>query len=29
MLERYIREKGLGNYNIYIGDRDSGEMHPA
>ncbi|UCH39568.1 MAG: flavin reductase family protein [Gammaproteobacteria bacterium] len=29
MLERFIREKRLGNYNVYIGDRESGEMHPA
>ena len=29
MLERYIREKALGNYRVYIGDRNSGEMHPA
>lgn len=29
MLERFIREKRLGNYNIYIGDRQSGEIHPA
>lgn len=29
MLERYIREKALGNYSVYIGDRESGEMHPA
>ncbi len=29
MLERFIREKRLGNYNVYIGGRDSGEMHPA
>ena len=29
MLERYIREKKLGNYRIYIGDQDQGEVHPA
>ncbi len=29
MLERFIREKRLGNYSIYIGDRQSGEIHPA
>lgn len=29
MLERFIREKHLGNYNVYIGDRDSGEIHPG
>ena len=29
MLERFIREKRLGNYSIYIGNRQSGEMHPA
>ena len=29
MLERFIREKRLGNYSIYIGNRQSGEIHPA
>jgi flavin reductase (DIM6/NTAB) family NADH-FMN oxidoreductase RutF len=29
MLERFIREKRLGNYNIYIGDHQQGELHPA
>ena len=29
MLERFIREKRLGNYGTYIGDRQSGEIHPA
>lgn len=29
MLERYIREKRLGNYQVYIGDHDQGELHPA
>jgi flavin reductase (DIM6/NTAB) family NADH-FMN oxidoreductase RutF len=29
MLERYIREKKLGNYRIYIGDQDQGEVHPS
>ena len=29
MLERFIREKRLGNYNVYIGDQDQGEMHPV
>jgi len=29
MLERYIREKRLGNYSVYIGDRAQGEVHPA
>ena len=29
MLERFIREKRLGNYNIYIGDHHQGELHPA
>ncbi len=29
MLERFIREKRLGNYSIYIGDREQGEVHPA
>lgn len=29
MLERYIREKRLGNYNVYIGDQHEGEIHPA
>ncbi len=29
MLERFIREKRLGNYSIYIGGRGSGEIHPA
>lgn len=29
MLERFIHEKRLGNYNIYIGDQRQGEIHPA
>ena len=29
MLERFIREKRLGNYGIYIGDRAQGEVHPV
>jgi flavin reductase (DIM6/NTAB) family NADH-FMN oxidoreductase RutF len=29
MLERFIREKRLGNYSIYIGDQQSGEIHPG
>jgi hypothetical protein len=29
MLERFIREKRLGNYQIYIGNQQRGEMHPA
>ena len=29
MLERFIREKRLGNYNIYIGSHQHGELHPA
>jgi len=29
MLERYIREKRLGNYQVYIGDQQHGEFHPA
>jgi len=29
MLQRFIREKRLGNYNIYIGDHQQGEYHPA
>ena len=29
MLERFIREKRLGNYSIYVGDREQGEVHPA
>ena len=29
MLERFIREKRLGNYQVYIGDQDQGELHPA
>jgi flavin reductase (DIM6/NTAB) family NADH-FMN oxidoreductase RutF len=29
MLERFIREKRLGNYQVYIGDQERGEMHPA
>ena len=29
MLERFIREKKLGNYRIYIGDQDQGEVHPS
>ena len=29
MLERFIREKRLGNYSVYIGDQQSGEIHPG
>ena len=29
MLERFIREKRLGNYQVYIGDQDQGELHPT
>ena len=29
MLERYIREKKIGNYGIYIGDQQQGEIHPT
>jgi hypothetical protein len=29
MLGRVIREKRLGNYQVYIGDQDQGELHPA
>lgn len=29
MLERFIKEKRLGNYQIYIGDQNQGELHPA
>lgn len=29
MLERFIREKRLDNFNVYIGDRLHGEKHPA
>ena len=29
MLERFIREKRLGNYGIYIGDQHQGEIHPT
>ena len=29
MLERFIREKRLGNYSVYIGDRSQGEVHPV
>ena len=29
MLERFIREKRLGNYQVYIGDQHQGEYHPA
>ena len=29
MLERFIHEKKLGNYKVYIGDQDHGEVHPA
>ena len=29
MLERFIQEKRLGNFRIYIGDQRQGEMHPA
>jgi flavin reductase (DIM6/NTAB) family NADH-FMN oxidoreductase RutF len=29
MLERFIREKRLGNYSLYIGDQRQGEVHPV
>jgi len=29
MLGRFIREKRLGNYQVYIGDQHQGEFHPA
>jgi flavin reductase (DIM6/NTAB) family NADH-FMN oxidoreductase RutF len=29
MLERFIREKRLGNYQVYIGDQHHGEFHPT
>jgi hypothetical protein len=29
MLERFIEEKRLGNFRIYIGDQKQGEMHPT
>ena len=29
MLERFIKEKRLGNYQVYIGDEHHGEFHPA
>lgn len=29
MLERYIREKKIGNYGTYIGDQQQGEIHPV
>jgi flavin reductase (DIM6/NTAB) family NADH-FMN oxidoreductase RutF len=29
MLSRFIREKRLGNYQVYIGDQHHGEFHPA
>ena len=29
MLDRFIREKRLGNYQVFIGDQDQGEFHPA
>jgi flavin reductase (DIM6/NTAB) family NADH-FMN oxidoreductase RutF len=29
MLERFIREKQLRNFNLYVGDEQSGEIHPA
>ncbi len=29
MLERFIREKRLDNFSTYIGDRESGEIHPT
>lgn len=29
MLERFIREKELDNFSVYIGDRESGETHPV
>ena len=29
MLERFILEKRLGNYQVYIGDQHQGEYHPT
>ena len=29
MLERFIHEKRLGNYRVYIGSQEQGEMHPV
>ena len=29
MLERFIHEKNLGNYRVYIGGQDQGEVHPT
>ena len=29
MLSRFIREKRLGNYQVYVGDQHQGEFHPA
>ena len=29
MLGRFIREKRLGNYQVFIGDHEQGEFHPA
>jgi flavin reductase (DIM6/NTAB) family NADH-FMN oxidoreductase RutF len=29
MLGRFIREKRLGNYQVYVGDQHQGEFHPA
>jgi hypothetical protein len=29
MLGRFIREKRLGNFQVYIGDQHHGEYHPA
>lgn len=29
MLERFIREKRLQNFSVYVGDEQSGEIHPA
>ncbi|CAD7843272.1 MAG: hypothetical protein [Olavius algarvensis Gamma 3 endosymbiont] len=29
MLERFIREKQLDNFSTYVGDRETGETHPA
>ena len=29
MLERFIREKRLGNYQVYIGNQEQGEYHPT
>ena len=29
MLERFIREKRLRNFSVYVGDEQKGEMHPV